>query len=108
MGLESMILCKLKKKNYQEFILIENFKRVYFEKSFLKSVDVLSQKLMYRPSQIWHTLYAYKIISHNDLFLIFLPTADFTVTKWPFFHAKNRGFHVARHKTFKNDLKKKR
>ena len=68
MGLESMILCKLK-KIYQGFILIKNFKRVYLEKSFLKFVDILFQKLMYRSSQILHTLLAYKIISHNDLFL---------------------------------------
>ena len=38
---------RVKKKIYRGFILIENFKRVYLEKSFLKSVDILYQKLMY-------------------------------------------------------------
>ena len=44
MALESMILWKIKKNIYiyiyQGFILIESFKRVYLEKSFLKSVDI--------------------------------------------------------------------
>lgn len=36
-----------KKKFYQGFILIENFKRVYFKTAFSKSVDTISQKLMH-------------------------------------------------------------